>query len=365
MLKGTVRFWQIRLNQLLNKTTGPDYLLVLLLVCFVYLIGRIWSHWTILSISTTILLLVNIGLYTSVFGLWILFLWRRLPYWAAIFLLAISVGWVSTYNPALVVITNINGPGIYSQLLTMLIGIGLLGTITALFELTKDYQPIRPRQFLTVFSRRQVFPSFTGMGNLVTMGVLRIGRDRFFIATLTFLIFTLVANGMGWFPIGNWLIILTSGMVILSIIISHRLTALSSSLLERFPGLPTTVGAIDFAVSIAGTLILAVISWALLFGLLQLNVVDTVWLTGIFLTGGIDALLISRSARLLDNYGLLGGWWMVILQLVALGMIYLFLWQLNLSGVLLVLGVNMALMVILTSYQESTESVTIKTSWLS
>jgi hypothetical protein len=365
MLKNLPRYWQIRSSQLLSNATVTDYSLILLLICLLYfeksyhLIGRIVTGWTIQSPGVGILMIINVGLLIGALGLWAMLLWRRLPFWLAVGLIVLTLWWLTT-SPIISTLTgNIAGPEMYPQLLVTLVGLGIFGAISSLAQMAVSYQSRRPSQFWLTLSRKTPLPSFSGLGSLMMMGILRVIRDRFFFAILTLFVLTLVAKSNGGLMFGSWLTIVFGGMMVLSVMIGNILGSMSSSLLGKFPGLPTTSGAIDFAGGIAGGATMTVISWAILFALVQLNVVDTLWLTGIFLIGQICTLLIARSAREHKELGLLGGWWVVIIQLASLVVIYQILWQLNLSGVLLVLLIGLALFVALTSYQESPHSATI------
>ncbi|MDP3993053.1 MAG: hypothetical protein Q8Q05_02485 [bacterium] len=359
MLKSSARYWQIRFNQTLSNATGSDYLLILLLICLFYLIGQGWTGGTIQSPGTMVLTLINVGLFIGVLGLWTILLWRRLPFWLAIGSIVLTLWWLTTSPITSILTGNIAGPEMYPQLLVTLVGLGGLGAISALLQLTAGHQLRRPSQFWLILSRKTPLSSFSGMGSLLTMGFLRLIRDRIFIAALTVLILIMLAKTSDWAVPGSWLTIIIGGMMTLSVLITNKLGALSGGLLKKFPGLPTTNGAIDFAVGITSLAILTVISWSILFGLLRLNAVDTLWLTGIFLIGQICITLITRSSRQLAGPGLLGGWWIIIIQLAALTIVYQIMWQFNLSGVTLVLLIGLSLFVALTSYQETPRSATI------
>lgn len=363
MAKNSFRYWQIRFNQTLSNATSSDYLLILLLICVFYLIGQAWTGWMVQSPGAMVLPIVNVGLSIGGLGLWAMLLWRRLPFWLAVGSIILTLWWLTT-SP---IITTLNsymaGPETYPQLLVTLVGLGEIGAVSALTQLTASRQLSQPSRFWLVLSRRTPLSSFNGMGSLVTMGFLRILRDRFFVATLTVLVLILLAKINGWPVPGSWLTITIGGMMTLAVLISCKLDPFSSSLLRKFPGLPTTNGTIDFALGITSLAILTVISWTILFGLLRLNAVDTVWLTGIFLIGQVCITLIARSSRELAGLGLLGSWWLIIIQLSALTIIYQMMWQVNLSGVMLALLIGLALFVALTSYQEPTHSATISSTW--
>lgn len=359
MLKNSFRYWQVRFNQTLSNATGSDYLLILLLICVFYLVGQAWTGWTVQSPGAMVLSIVNVGLVISGLRLWAMLLWRRLPFWLAVGSIFLTLWWLTT-SP---IITTLNsymaGPETYPQLLVALVGLGGLGAISALMQLTASRQLRKPSRFWLALSRKTPLSSFSGLGSLVMMGISRIVRDRFFVAALTVLVLTLLAKINGWPVPGSWLTIIIGGMMTLAVLISCKLDPLSSSLLKKFPGLPTTNGAIDFALGITSLAILTVISWTILFGLLRLNAVDTVWLTGIFLIGQVCITLIARSSRELARLGLLGSWWLIIIQLATLAIIYQIMWQFNLLGVMLALLIGLALFVTLTSYQESPRSATI------
>lgn len=359
MAEKSLRYWQIRFNQILSNATGSDYLLILLLICVSYLIGQAWTGWTVQSPGVMVLSIVNVGLVISGLGLWAMLLWRRLPFWLAIGSVVLTLWWLTT-SPIISILTgNIAGPEMYPQLLVTLVGLGGLGAISALLQLTAGHQLRRPSQFWLILSRKTPLSSFSGMGSLLTMGFLRLIRDRIFIAVLTVLILIMLAKTSGWAIPGSWLTIIIGGMMTLSVLITNKLGALSGGLLKKFPGIPTTNGAIDFAVGIVGLACLEVISWVILFGLLRLSAPATLWLTGIFLIGQICITLIARSSRQLAGPGLLGGWWIIIIQLAALAIVYQIMWPFNLSGVMLVLLIGLSLFVALTSYQETPRSATI------
>ncbi|MEK7202590.1 MAG: hypothetical protein AAB669_03635 [Patescibacteria group bacterium] len=362
MLKSSARYWQIRAGQSLSKATGLDYFLVLLLGCLLYLIGRSWVGSTIESPGVILLTMINVGLGVGILALWVILLWR-LPFWLAIGSLILTIWWLTTSPIISTLLEHTAQPEIYSQLLVLLTGLGGLGAISALAQLTNGYKSGRPSKYWLVLNHKSPLPSYSGLGSLVIMGFLRILRDRIFVAVLIFLTLMLLAKISGWAIPGSWLTIVITGIMTLSVMISRKLGPLASSLLTNFPGLPTTKGAIDFALGITSLVIVAALSWTILFGLLGLTATDTLWLTGIFLVGQISITLIARSSRESAELGLLGGWWIVIIQLSALAIIYQIMWQFNLSGVMLILLVVLSLFVALTSYQEPTHSATISSTW--
>lgn len=361
MVKNSWLYWQIRAGQSLSNATGLDYLLVLLLVCLLYLIGRAWVGSTIESPGVILLTIINVGLGVSILALWVKLLWR-LPFWLAIGSLILTIWWLTTSPIISTLLEHTAPPELYSQLLVMLTGLGGLGAISALAQLTNGYKSGRPSKYWLVLNHKTPLPSYSGLGSLVIMGSLRILRDRIFVAVLVFLILMLLAKISGWAVPGSWLTIVVAGIMTLSVMISRKLGLLASSLLTKFPGLPTSKGAIDFALGITSLVIVAAVSWTVLFGLLGLTAADTLWLTGIFLVGQISITLIARSSRQSVDLGLLGSWWIVIIQLAALAIIYQIMWRFNLSGVMLTLLVGLSLFVALTSYQESTRWATISSS---
>ncbi|MDP3993181.1 MAG: hypothetical protein Q8Q05_03180 [bacterium] len=362
MAERSLRYWQIRAGQSLSNATGLDFLLVLLLVCLLYLIGRTWVGSTIESPAVILLTIINVGLAVGILALWVKLLWR-LPFWLAIGSLILTTWWLTTSPIISTLLEHTVQSEIYPLLLVTLTGLGGLGAISAIAQLTNSNGSGCPSKYWLVLNHKSPLPSYSGLGSLVIMGFLRILRDRIFVAVLILLTLMLLAKISGWTVPGSWLQIVIAGIMTLSVMISLKLGPLASSLLTKFPSLPTTKGAIDFAVGITSLVIVAAVSWTILFGLLGLTAADTLWLTGIFLVGQIGITLIARSARESVDLGLLGSWWIVIIQLAALAIIYQIMWQFNLSGVMLLLLVGLSLFVALTSYQESTHSATISPTW--
>ncbi len=369
MIKTLGRYQQIRFTRAVSRLTRTDYLMIVLLILALYLIGQLtaavvgvnsrWSSLIGLESLESVITIVNIALLIGSSLMFGYLIWRRLPYLLAIGVFGGLILYLISVPTFVVVIgRTIVEPQLLPRLLALTLGLGLLGTMSALVELTKRSSDDRSQgRFWLNFSRRQSFPSFTGMGSLFITGVNRIFRDRSFVAVLSLYLVVLLATSVGWSSstgtfgdIGGPYLI---GMLILVLVEANSLADFSVSLLKKFPGLPVSGGAIDLAVSASGLAALAVINWVILFGLRRLNFEEVVGLTGVVSVGFVLAFLLSRSWRPAKLSAGLGRWWLIISQIIALGGTYQILAQLTVFGIMMTLLICLAILVLLTSYQET------------
>ena len=239
----------------------------------------------------------------------------------------------------------------------LMLGVGLAGTLMALFELKKYYSP-KTRYWLN-FNRHQAFPSFSGLGSVFMIGITRISRDRQFTIALGLIVLMTLTGRLNWYTKEYWLDILLVGLLILLIVTVDKLSTIGTQLLEQFPSLPISRGVINLAVGVSGLTIITVISSTIFLALTELGLMDIIRLCAIILICNLVAYLMSLAWYAATHSDPLGSWRLVTTQTIVLILLYLGLIQLPLNFILIAVAGCMIVIITIVSCLESSYWATI------
>ena len=239
-----------------------------------------------------------------------------------------------------------------TQLIVLMVAVGLVGVTASLVELTKPWQR-QPEQFnfTKTWSFVRPMPSFTGMGSLLTVSLLRVIRDKVFLIYLgSFTALLLSRILMSDWPV-NWLVIIGLGLAGLSVLVVSRLVKFSNSFSLQYAHLPIGPGQIEFVGFFAGLTLLAAISWIILWGLFGVTAEIMVRLLLAILSSYGAGFLIGLSTRKVEHSGFFDSTWHLVGQMLLFTLVFICSLQLPLSGASLSLLAIMLLVVTTTCYQ--------------
>ncbi|MEK9167616.1 MAG: hypothetical protein AAB613_02640 [Patescibacteria group bacterium] len=248
-----------------------------------------------------------------------------------------------------------------TQIYVLLISVGLIGVTTVLVELTSPYYRQVQNEFVAkIWSFDHPMPSFTGMGSLLIVNLLRIVRDKVFLIYMGSFLVLLLSRILidGWMV--NWLVVVIVSLGGLSTLITTRLIQFSRSFAVNFSHLPISPGAREFVGFFAGVVLISALSWIIIWGLFGVSAENMAQLIIACLSGFGVSYLLGLSGRKIENIGLSGPSWQILFQLIVFWLIFLYSLQLPLSNATFSLLIIMLLTVLVACYPVTRASVTIR-----
>ncbi|MCR4277617.1 MAG: hypothetical protein NUV80_03225 [Candidatus Berkelbacteria bacterium] len=337
--------------------TGITWLVIGLPLIVFLSVQQISSEGVLLSVISTLLLVLSATIVGS--------LCNHLPKQWGIPLLLLTLYWLLIINNLFV--NNLTqamlSNDLETQAIVLMIAVGLLGVIASIAEFTKPWQrQLETSRYVSISRFDSPMPSFTGMGSLLIVSSLRILRDKVFIIYFgSFIILLLSRILVNNWQI-NWLTIVGLTLAGLSALIITRLVKFSFSFLDKFSYLPIQPGQIEFVGYFAGLIIIAAISWIIIWGLFGVTGENMARLLAASLSGYGAGFLVGLSYRKINHLGVFDSFWRFMVQLLVFILVFIYSLQLPLSGATTSLLILMLLAMSTTCYQVSQSSATIKSN---